>query len=109
LNVETDDLEKRSKQVDLVGISCVTPGVKAGWKLCERVKNVNPNAATVLGGPHVTALPEESLRHPYVDIVVRGEGEETIAELCHKIEKNEGLRSDRNLPQGERTYQKQRT
>ncbi len=40
----------------------------------------------VLGGPHVSVLPEESCEKPYVDIVVRGEGEETWTEICTLLE-----------------------
>jgi len=40
---------------------------------------VNPNVVSVLGGPHVTFLAEETLRQqPAVDMVVRGEGDLTL-------------------------------
>ena len=40
----------------------------------------------MLGGPHVSVLPEESCEKPHVDIVVRGEGEETWIEICDRLE-----------------------
>jgi anaerobic magnesium-protoporphyrin IX monomethyl ester cyclase len=48
----------------------------------EIAKKVNPKILTVTGGQHFTATAEESLReHPEIDVIVRGEGEETLAEL----------------------------
>jgi len=91
LNVQPNDLEKKVKSIDLVGITTVTNTIKASWELCERVKESNPYVTTVLGGPHATALPQESLYQPAVDVVVRGEGEETIVELCDKQEKGGSL------------------
>jgi anaerobic magnesium-protoporphyrin IX monomethyl ester cyclase len=54
--------------------------------ICRKVKN-RSQAATVLGGPHVTALQEEILElQPEIDYVVVGEGELTITELCQMLE-----------------------
>jgi len=40
---------------------------------------VNPNAVTLLGGPHVTFLAEETLRQqPAMDVVMRGKGDLTL-------------------------------
>ena len=40
----------------------------------------------VLGGPHVSVLPEESCEKPYVDVVVRGEGEEAWIDISNRLE-----------------------
>jgi anaerobic magnesium-protoporphyrin IX monomethyl ester cyclase len=51
-------------------------------RVAELAKRVAPQAATVLGGQHFTALAHETLaEYPFVDYVVRGEGEATLAEL----------------------------
>lgn len=45
------------------------------------------NIKVVMGGPHVTFTAEETLKNiPYVDIIVRHEGELTMKELCNKLE-----------------------
>ncbi len=81
-------------QPDLVGISCMTPTFPQAVAICREVKN-RSKAATVLGGPHVTALREEILQvQPEIDYVVFGEGELTIAELCRMLEQ-----SDREVSQ----------
>ena len=41
----------------------------------------------MLGGPHPTFLPNEVLLQYCVDVVVRGEGEETLKELVEKYSK----------------------
>lgn len=45
-------------------------------------KKVKPHVLTVAGGQHFTATAQESLReYPEIDVIVRGEGEETLLEL----------------------------
>jgi anaerobic magnesium-protoporphyrin IX monomethyl ester cyclase len=53
----------------------------------EVAKNVDPDIVTVAGGQHFTATAQESLeRYPELDVIVRGEGEETFADLVQTIE-----------------------
>ncbi|MBF0611983.1 MAG: cobalamin-dependent protein [Magnetococcales bacterium] len=72
---------------DLVGISCVTrclPGIKA---LSQLIRQRHPQACIVVGGPHVTPLPAETLNHQEsIDIVVIGEGENTFLEIVERLE-----------------------
>ena len=42
-----------------------------------------------MGGVHVTALPQEALQTGQADIVVRGEGEETMRKLYFAIQDNQ--------------------
>lgn len=70
---------------DLVGITAVTPLIKPAWEVAAQAKA--RAAVTVLGGPHPTLLPHESLAQPAVDLVVRGEGEDTILEICRALER----------------------
>jgi anaerobic magnesium-protoporphyrin IX monomethyl ester cyclase len=58
----------------------------------EITKKVDPNITTVVGGQHFTALAEESLReYPEIDIVVRGEGEETLSNLLNALNEDRPL------------------
>jgi len=56
---------------DVVGISTITATVKRGYALAKECRALG--IPVVLGGPHVTFLPDEALAH--ADLVVRGEGE----------------------------------
>ncbi len=83
-NVSLRDLT-REYQPDIVGITSNTPQVKQGWLAAREIKAVLPEAVIVQGGPHISALPEESAARPEIDIVARGEGEETWVELCNIV------------------------
>jgi anaerobic magnesium-protoporphyrin IX monomethyl ester cyclase len=86
------DVEKRSVgdfvqefRPDIVGITANTPQVKQAWRTAKAIKEVY-DCPVVLGGPHVSVLPEESVEKPYVDIVVRGEGEDAWIDICTRLE-----------------------
>jgi radical SAM superfamily enzyme YgiQ (UPF0313 family) len=64
---------------DLVGLSVFTCGVPSALRCAEAAKRAG--AVVVAGGYHPSARPEEMLASPFVDWVVRGEGEITLAEL----------------------------
>jgi anaerobic magnesium-protoporphyrin IX monomethyl ester cyclase len=70
---------------DLVGITANTPQVKSAWRTAKAVKSVK-DVPVVLGGPHVSVLPAESVSRPEVDVVVRGEGEPAWVKLSEIIE-----------------------
>jgi radical SAM superfamily enzyme YgiQ (UPF0313 family) len=78
---------------DLVGISVLTNTAPMGYRYAELVRC--HGTPVVMGGPHVTFLPEEGLR--YADYVVRGEGEETLPELLDALNNGRTLRSIRGL------------
>lgn len=75
----------RDHQPDIVGITSNTPQVKQGWFAARTIKAVL-DVPIVQGGPHVSALPEESASRPEIDIVARGEGEDTWINLCEVVE-----------------------
>jgi len=74
------DVQKMIRAHDIVGITACTPSIKEAWELARLARA--ENKTVVLGGPHVTALPGESLENGRSDLVVRGEGEITMKELC---------------------------
>lgn len=76
----------RIKASDVVGLSVITRTAPPTYELAALVRAVNPEATIILGGPHVTALPEEGLAHG--DVVIMGEGDHTIAEVLQRIDDN---------------------
>ena len=59
------------------------------YAIAEVAKRYNENVKIVMGGPHVTFLPERTFKEcPYIDFIVRGEGEMTFKELINTLEKN---------------------
>jgi len=92
LNIKLDkfrrEVEKRSP--DIVGVTATTSTVKAAYETIKVVKQASPETLTVLGGAHVTFMPERTMIEcPYVDVGCIGEGEYTFLELVKTVE-NEG-------------------
>ncbi|HUU57082.1 MAG TPA: cobalamin-dependent protein, partial [bacterium] len=55
----------------------------ASFETASRIKEVSPHTAVVYGGPHATFTAADTLQNiPAIDIIVRGEGEETCRELA---------------------------
>ncbi len=85
--VQKFDLEKClkiAKDFDMVVMYTSTPTLMIDIETARRIKEVKPGIVTVLTGPHVTILPEESLRagKGAIDIVCRGEFDYSTKELC---------------------------
>ncbi len=75
--------ELGSYQPTIVGIGSMTPTIESALKSARVTKEACPNATVLMGGPHATFSGEEILAsEKAVDIIVRGEGEETIVEAC---------------------------
>ncbi len=73
-----------AKDYDLVVMYTSTPTLAIDTATARAIKAQKPSTITVLTGPHVSVLPEESLNFTgdAVDIVCRGEFDYTIKELC---------------------------
>lgn len=90
-DVEDQPLDEfmREFKPHLVGITANTPQVKQAWRHAEKIKAAW-DVPIVVGGPHPSVVSEEldfeSLRQPGVDLVVRGEGEETWIEISDRVE-----------------------
>lgn len=90
-DVEEQSLEDFVQEFkpNLIGITANTPQVKQAWRTAKAIKEVH-DVPIVLGGPHVSVAAEgldyESVERPYVDMVVRGEGEAPWLEISNKVE-----------------------
>ena len=83
-------LEK--KDPDVVGFSAlVSSGRMAGLLSCK-IKQTNPRVVTLVGNHHATFNSDRILRnYPSIDIVVRGEGEQTIVDLAKSLNAGNNL------------------
>jgi radical SAM superfamily enzyme YgiQ (UPF0313 family) len=76
----------------LVGFSLCFDTIQSGLSLCRRIKAAHPDVCLCLGGHHATFMADEILRsYPAVDVVVRGEGEQTAIELVKALACGESL------------------
>ncbi len=66
----------------LIGFSCYLWNIKKILDICRRLKEIRPGLKIVLGGPEVSPRAEEILtKEKAIDVVARGEGEESFAQL----------------------------
>ncbi|PMP96426.1 MAG: radical SAM protein [Candidatus Aminicenantes bacterium] len=75
---------------DLVGISTITSTAPRAYAIADRIRALG--IPVVMGGPHVTFLPDEALEHS--DFVIRGEGENSFLELINYLEKGKPALSE---------------
>lgn len=75
----------RSYNPKIVGIYTPTVKLKSALKVASIVKKINPNIKVVLGGPHPTIRPEETLNNKNVDAILIGEGEQVFPELINDL------------------------
>jgi len=82
----------KKEDPDIIGFSVLLSVAKEAPKIAERVKAENPNITVVFGSHHATFNAERILeKYPFVDIVVRGEGEHTSLEIARCLEKQRAL------------------
>jgi radical SAM superfamily enzyme YgiQ (UPF0313 family) len=72
---------------DILAVSFYTANALSAFELINYFKYKYPYMFILAGGPHATALPEESLQRSNVDVVVIGEGEITFYELVNLYRK----------------------
>ncbi|MBI5872377.1 cobalamin B12-binding domain-containing protein [archaeon] len=88
----------KKEDPDVLGFTCFTPNFIHTANIAKEVRKQFPHIKIVFGGPQVTFAPNETLRnYKFVDVVVRGEAEETILELLEvfkgrkKLKKVDGI------------------
>lgn len=73
---------KKVEKANIVGLSCFADTRFYCFDFAKIVKKRNPKCLLVVGGPHTFVMDDLILKHyPFVDILVRGEGEETLLEI----------------------------
>jgi radical SAM superfamily enzyme YgiQ (UPF0313 family) len=91
--ISSDEVARRLAAVgpDLVGMTAFTHAINDASHIARMAKKVLPSCTTVLGGPHATALPVETLKeNDAFDIVVSGEGEIALHEIVRQMEAGGG-------------------
>lgn len=67
---------------DVLGISCYIWNWRYSMALAREVKSKHPSCLVVLGGPEVPRRSQGFFtEHPYVDVLVHGEGEAAFSEI----------------------------
>ncbi|MFH1958585.1 MAG: radical SAM protein [bacterium] len=94
INVSHSELIKlvKKESPDVVGITATTPIFESAKRVAEDIKKIFPATVIVIGGCHVTALPEKVISFGYFDVGVIGEGDITFLEIVRQIE-SRGLKN----------------
>lgn len=78
---------------DILGFTTFSSSGRTATLLCKEVKKIKSNIITVLGGYYATFNADRILKkYPSVNIVVRGEGENTVVDLVDTFEKEDDLK-----------------
>ena len=86
----TPDYKKRIleeiKDALCLGISVITgPMIRETVAVSKAIKAWNPEFPIILGGWHPSLLPGQTLEAPYVDIIVRAQGEESMLQIAERL------------------------
>jgi len=87
---------KVAKDYDAIGITAVSFTLVDVIKTVEAIRMENPTAPIVLGGPHLAIYPQETINIPGVTFVLKGEGEESFAQLVNLLA--EGRKEYNSVP-----------
>lgn len=69
-----------------IGITSMTGfQIHGGLQISMLVKEECPDLPVIWGGYHPSIFPEQTAANPYIDVVVRGQGEETFLELAEAL------------------------
>jgi anaerobic magnesium-protoporphyrin IX monomethyl ester cyclase len=88
----------KKHQPDIVLATAITPMIYQSQKTLQIVKQVCPEATTIMGGIHPTYMYSEVLNEaPWVDYIIRGEGEEITVNLISAIARGKDEAERRNI------------
>lgn len=88
-DLSEDDVRRilREEQPDVIGTTAITPSIYKAERLLQIAKEEHPDCVTLLGGVHATFMYAQVLGEaPWIDAVVRGEGEEILIDLVRAID-----------------------
>ncbi len=94
LRIESKRVAVYASDADVVGLTAMTPTINEAADVARHLKRVRPNLPIILGGAHATLLPEETMAAiPEIDVIVKGEGEQTAIDLLRALELGQPLDS----------------
>jgi len=77
---------------DIIGVTSTTPIIPTCFRTVRVMKRLYPGARIIVGGWHASTLPIQTMEEcTEIDFVVKGEGEDTLAELVEAIKNTKGF------------------
>jgi radical SAM superfamily enzyme YgiQ (UPF0313 family) len=84
-------------QPEIIGITCCSSTSKSAQAVANIAKSLNKDCTVIIGGPHPSLIRKEALADTNIDIVIKGEGEDTIVDLLNKIGNNETIENVKGI------------
>lgn len=83
----------RREDPDILGFSTFSSSGRSAAVISNEVKEINPNLIVIFGGYYATFNADRILRkYPSVDIIVKGEGENTAVDLVDTLKRGSHLK-----------------
>jgi radical SAM superfamily enzyme YgiQ (UPF0313 family) len=80
-----ENIVGRHEQPDVAAFSVSMWNEQLNLRVAESIRRLYPECLIVFGGPQVPQQPEAYFElHPFIDVAVRGEGEETFSEILKR-------------------------
>jgi len=73
----------RKEKPDILGLSCWTDTRMSTIEVARLARKIYPSIKIIIGGSHATFFPYHMFKLAKIDVVVLGEGEETLKELLN--------------------------
>ena len=77
----------------MICMTATSAQLEEAVEVASVVKKIRPESFRIIGGPHVSVLPEKTLQGSEFQVACVGEGVETITELALKIGSGKGMKS----------------
>ncbi|MFD2181552.1 magnesium-protoporphyrin IX monomethyl ester anaerobic oxidative cyclase [Rhodoplanes azumiensis] len=99
-NLTEDQLRAEFRRVkpDLIGATAITPAIYKAERALQIAREECPNAVTAIGGIHATFMYKQVLAEaPWIDVVIRGEGEQILLDLVRAVDSGEFKKNPENV------------
>lgn len=75
----------RKMQPNIIGLTATVLEIQKSIQFAETLKKELPNSLLMIGGPHITSAPKQTMEQSLFDIGVISEGEYTTLEIVQKL------------------------
>jgi len=89
--------EIAAKRPRIAGFYCISETYKTVLEIIKIIKDKDPSIITVIGGPHVYGMPEESMADGAIDYAFRGEAEDEILNFLNALASGSGFENVQGL------------
>lgn len=98
-NLTVGEVSKRIKHAspDVVGVTAMTPSIHGALEACRLAKEVDESIVTIMGGVHLSIYPFETVKSPWVDYGLIGEGEYAMVEFLEMLQDERKIKDVKGL------------